>query len=1086
MRNRIKADKMNEIIDMISHFYYSVLSSGEKEYSKRKEIETLYSILRSLFKKKHISWDTRIKSAAAKNYKIDETIRYLNRNLITLDKLRILLILIVLAASDNNFSISEVTKILEFAKKLNIKHKHLMDIINTLESKKNEAVSISNFRSFSHTQNSIFEDYVLFGKNPDADINFRNQDISDFEIMLFKLDEYIFIGSNQNSSVQINNKKIKSNHLYLIPQQASLKVGNTEFTHNILSKIYKTKEIYDVIEFKKTDYDFRIINNQNNYSIYVNQGTIFLNGKKITQNKKIPLFFDDTINIEGYDPFNLTIVIKERENIGAELIKPKELFLEYKNNYYQLTNQDSSKALVKIENIDDNLFIIPYSKNSDIFLNNKRIKDKTSFNLNSDIITINRANFRINRFFELIYIPLEIDKMTVQGLLHHFKDGNIALDDFSFEAKKGEILAIMGQSGCGKSTLLKAITGEIIPSYGSVFISDKNLYNYLNFFSKYIGYVPQYDILFQNLTVYENLLYRGRLQMPNLSRSLLDQKINNILMQMKLTHRKNSLVGNQKSSFLSGGERKRLNIAMELLFEPTIVICDEPTSGLSSIDSDQIIDILKNFSEQGKIVILTIHQPNQSIYERFDKILLMDMNGKQVYYGDSDSAFDYFDSELDKITVNYDKILKKKKLKMPEFFLDIIEYPVYKSNGDIVYEQANRSLKVKRRYSPDYWHDKFKKKLLYDVFKFSKQEDKTVKNKQSIKRRKMSFKSHLVQLLTYIKRSFLLKFRNKTNTFITFAEAPLLAFLIAFILRLSPGQTDYSYYSNTNISIYIFISIIIFIFLGLSNSIEEILGEKRSIVREKKLNLKMSYLIISKFLSLSFFSIVQVILFSIVANIILNIRGMFFVNAVYLFLSAMIGFSFGIFISSLINDSKSMINIIPIILIPQIIFGGAVIQFEKMNKDLKISRESPIPELVQVIPSRWLFEGMFTAQAYLNKYDRSLKRLEKNKLTLKRKYKKRVIDEDKYWNEVYEIYEEKGNVSEKFPVEKYTNRLINLTVNLMDGKFLNTGKNVFLSSYKKIFGIQWRSYYFNILVILLYVAILHFITIVRIRYFYKE
>lgn len=238
----------------------------------------------------------------------------------------------------------------------------------------------------------------------------------------------------------------------------------------------------------------------------------------------------------------------------------------------------------------------------------------------------------------------------------------MALDSISYEVNKGELIGILGPSGCGKSTLVKLLSGDIIPTYGQISVDGKNFFENLNIFLEYFAYVPQDDLLYPNLTVWENLWYRLQLRMPNFSAASLHQKIDNILHQVNLTHQRNTLVGEFAHKNLSGGERKRLNIALELLFEPTLIICDEPTSGLSFTDAEQIVDILDALSQQGKIVLITIHQPNSSIFRKFDKVLLMDMGGKMVYYGPPEKSFDYFDEELSLLTHRKGEIERKRHL----------------------------------------------------------------------------------------------------------------------------------------------------------------------------------------------------------------------------------------------------------------------------------------------------------------------------------------------------------------------------------------------------------------------------------------
>jgi hypothetical protein len=286
--------------------------------------------------------------------------------------------------------------------------------------------------------------------------------------------------------------------------------------------------------------------------------------------------------------------------------------------------------------------------------------------------------------------------------------------------------------------------------------------------------------------------------------------------------------------------------------------------------------------------------------------------------------------------------------------------------------------------------------------------------------------------------------------------------------------------------IHIFVSIIAFVFLGLSNSVEEIFEERKMVIREKLMNLKMSYYLLSKVIALSFFSMIQVILYYLVSSIVLGIHGITFLTLSYYFMAAAIGFSVGLAVSAFIKDNKSIINILPLILIPQIIFGGAIIQYERMNPKLTVLSHSPIPEVVQFIPSRWLFEGLATGYAKLNVYHSKLHKVEKKRLTLERRYKENDITHNVYMEDIDKLYRLKSRIAERWPEDKYSNANLTLSVNMMDGRYMNTGKNVFLSSYKAIGSFEMRTWIFNGLILALYFILLNFITLIKTKYYFKE
>ena len=1073
-----------EIIKQITGLYISLIRSDD--VIDESETDVLFNLLENLFRQEDISWEVFIREMSQKELDLPKILNFLNRHLITLDKIRILISLIALANVNNTFSSTDVTQILELSKKLNLETEGFMAIIDAIEYSKTEPVSIRGFRYFHHTRKSLFHDYLIIGPDGESDLRFRSSDVKDKELLVVTIDKLIFIGTSNNSSAFINDQPLKGSRLYLLPPKGHLNVGKVSFSAEHLQKMMDSRNSYDIISFSTTSYKFKIINDKNQYSLIQQYSCVSVNNERLPINREVPLYFDDSICIDNYDPFLLTDVIQHRDDIGAKPVTPGKMYIGFDDNMFYMSAEDKGKTIAWIQSQAGDYYIYPKRKRWDFYVNKKKITDSAKFVLNNDIITINQRNFRINQFLDLIEIPFEVQEYSILDLKHYFPDGDLALDNCSFAMAKGDLVGILGQSGCGKSTLLKTIIGEITPTYGSITLDGKDYFKNINYFSQFVGFVPQEDLLYPELTVYENLYFRGKLLLPRISKENLRQKIGNILMEMNLQHRKHSIVGNAENKLLSGGERKRLNIALELLTEPTILICDEPTSGLSSIDSVQVIELLKKLCNQGKIIILSIHQPNTDILMTFSKILLMDQGGKQVYYGSPEEAFDYFKTEIDSLTKRKEIIRKKKRQQIPDFFYELIEYPFYDENGEIRYIQKNDTLMVKRLFTPVYWRDKFRRKTLFDLISVDSSNPNKEVSSGRIKRKKLGVYNLSRLLWAYLGKNFLLKFRNRSNNLITFLEAPLLGFLISFILRLAPENDSYSYAENINMGIYIFISIIVFIFMGLSNSIEEILGERRMFIREKMLQTRISYHLFSKFTALTVYTIVQALLYLGVSVLILEIRGVFLINFLYLLVAGSIGYSIGMLISSFINSRKAIINVLPLILIPQIIFGGAIIEYERMNRRLQVVKTNPVPEVVEIIPSRWLFEGLYTAYSKKNPFEYNLAVLNKKRLTLRESYENGIISKSEYTKAKQDIVTEKNNFGKKYNKKKYVNRYLNLSVDMMDGKYLNSGKNVFLSSYKYYFNRSFRTYSFNVLVTLLYVALLNILTYIKLKYYYKD
>ncbi|MDD4309173.1 MAG: ATP-binding cassette domain-containing protein, partial [Candidatus Cloacimonetes bacterium] len=854
--------------------------------------------------------------------------------------------------------------------------------------------------------------------------------------------------------------------------------------------IYENRDTNDEIVFLKSSYDFVVKKRGLWYSLTVNSGTITRNGSTMQASRHYErhyeIYYDDIIQIKGYSTWGLTVLIQNRSSIGLDDLVPKELFIVQERDYFSIARFDTEKAIANIEAVNGELFINPPKKGWTIYLNQVKLEDRSPLSLNSDIITINKRNFRINSFYDLIETPFDLRTIRILDIKHYFPDGQLALDSISCEVSKNQLIGILGQSGSGKSTLVKILSGEIIPTYGQILVDGKDFHTNIAYYQEFFAYVPQDDLLYANLTVFENLWYRLRLRMPHISAASLDQKINNILHQVNLTHQRDTRVGEYKNKNLSGGERKRLNIALELLFEPTVIICDEPTSGLSFTDAEQIVDILNSLTQQGRIVIITIHQPNSSIFRKFDSVMLMDIGGRMAYFGTPEDCFSYFDEELSMLSNRLPEIERKKQLMTSDYMYDIITYPEYTESNEPVYEQMNRFIQPKRKFSPEYWRDKYKRKVLYEMIHHELSPIQAAGTTGKRKPGAQSFRAKLVQFYGFVARSFKMKLRNRTNNLLTFVQAPLLGLIVAFILRFTPIGSDYSYANNNNIGIYLFVSIIAFIFLGLSNSIEEILNERKMILRECQMSLKTSYYLAAKLITLSFFAIVQATLYQGIAALVLGIRGMNNITIGYLFLSAAIGFSLGLLCSAFLREKKAIINLLPIILIPQIIFGGAVIEFERMNRNLTFYHRSPIPEVVQTIPSRWLFEGIATAYAKNTAFHRSLNKLEREQLHSKKKLKAGVMSSEDYNLFRSQIYDRKVQITKRWNPDEVMNHNLNSSVGIMDGTVLSTGRNVFLSSFKSIGVIMLRTWNFNLLILLLYLFIFNAITEIKLKYFFKE
>ena len=230
----------------------------------------------------------------------------------------------------------------------------------------------------------------------------------------------------------------------------------------------------------------------------------------------------------------------------------------------------------------------------------------------------------------------------VQEIEFKFKKSENGIHKFSFREESGSLVGIMGGSGVGKSTLLNMLNGSIAPQRGRILINGYDLYSEREKLEGLIGFVPQDDLLLDELTVFQNLYYNAKLCFSRLSEEEVLSRINKILKDLELYGIRDLKVGTPLNKFISGGQRKRLNIALELIREPSILFVDEPTSGLSSLDSEKVMLLLKEQALKGKLVMINIHQPYSDIFKLFDRILVLDKGGYPVYKGNPIDSLVYF------------------------------------------------------------------------------------------------------------------------------------------------------------------------------------------------------------------------------------------------------------------------------------------------------------------------------------------------------------------------------------------------------------------------------------------------------------
>ena len=596
-------------------------------------------------------------------------------------------------------------------------------------------------------------------------------------------------------------------------------------------------------------------------------------------------------------------------------------------------------------------FVIQYDGPLNLYLEGNKISKNKTYILKSGAII---KGSTIEPIYESeISKNFLLDLKKVNLVLHgddmqfRFKNSTNGIRPFSFYEESGQLIGIMGGSGTGKSTLINLLNGKIEPSSGKIKINGHSIPRCVH--AGVIGYVPQDDLLFEELTVYQNLYFNARLSFSDFSKKRLDQAINKVLEDLDIDEIKDLEVGSPLNKFISGGQRKRLNIALELLREPSVLFVDEPTSGLSSMDSEVVMNLLKEQSRKGKLVIAIIHQPSSGIFKLFDKLWLLDKGGYPIYNGNPVDAVVYFKTMNTQVNAAESECRVCGNV-IPEQILHIIEAKEINENGEAT---------KKRKITPSQWYDKYKENLAPKL--------KKIKYQTALPPSNFLIPNIAKQSNIFLQRILLSKKTNLQYILLNIFEPPLLALILGILSKYSVG-TEYIFSENKNIPVYLFMTVVVALFLGLSVSAEEIFKDKKVLERESFLNLSRFSYINSKIIYLFGLSALQMFIFVWFGNYLLEIENLSFSFWLVLFSTACFANMVGLNISSGLNTIVTIYILIPLILVPQLLLGGAMIKFDELH--YKIGDKKHVPLIGDMMVSRWAYEAMAVELFKNNDYEK--------------------------------------------------------------------------------------------------------------------
>jgi ABC transport system ATP-binding/permease protein len=556
-------------------------------------------------------------------------------------------------------------------------------------------------------------------------------------------------------------------------------------------------------------------------------------------------------------------------------------------------------------------------------------------------------------YYSKVYKTFLIDsfhgKVIFEGhdLQFRFKNSDNGIKPMNFRLESGNMVGIMGGSGVGKTTLINLLHGKIKPETGKLYLNGYDVHENSDRFKGLIGYVPQDDMLIEELTVYQNMYFNARLCFGDYKEQQLNDLVDNVLRDLDLLDIKDLQVGDLLNKKVSGGQRKRLNIGLEMMREPVVLFVDEPTSGLSSHDSEKVMNLLRKHALSGKLVIANIHQPSSDILKLFDRLWLIDKGGYMIYDGDPVEALVYFKTETSQanaaesecpncLNVETDKILQ------------IVEVKVIDSDG---FEGKERQV------TPEEWYERYKRKMMPLPGGEPEKTDLPPNN--------FKVPDKLYQIRTFIKRNLTRKKADKQYVVLNLLEAPFLAFVLGYLSRFSSGG-KYIFADNKNYPVFLFMGVVVALFLGLMVSAEEIFKDRKIIVRERFLNISRFSYLLSKINFLFTLSAIQALLFVAVSSVVLEIRGMFWQQWLLFFTTACYGNLIGLNISAGMRTVVSIYILIPLILVPQLLLGGAMIKFDELPRSM--GNKEYVPVIGDIMATRWSYEAVMVEGFKSNRY----------------------------------------------------------------------------------------------------------------------
>ena len=491
-------------------------------------------------------------------------------------------------------------------------------------------------------------------------------------------------------------------------------------------------------------------------------------------------------------------------------------------------------------------------------------------------------------------VRLDVNAVSFQVTDNSTGKPKLLLDEISLVVKPRELIGLLGPSGAGKTTLMNALNGFVRPTRGNVLYNGVDLYQNLSSLKSTVGFVPQEDIMHKQLSVRRCLYYAAKLRLPaDLSEEEIEKRVDEMLDILKIDPQR----WDNPVNTLSGGQRKRVSIGIELLPKPGVLFLDEPTAGLDPRTETLMMMLFRQLANQGSTIVITTHL--LASFGVLDKVVVL-VQGRLAFYGPGTKFLDYFKAEA-----------------APDVYDDLTD------NNTTAYAQE-----LKKRFAESsLYHD-----LIVEPMQLVTEEKQPDVAPPPAAAQAKGFSLHQFKTLT--RRNWELKFGDRAQTMLLFLQAPIIALLVALMA------------SDANQIQTIFMAMFAALWFGCSNAVREIVDEQTIYKRERQTGLKIPSYVFSKLFVLSFVSLVQcfsvlvILLLWTPKNPALNLSPIEIVGAlVIMFLVSVNGTLIGLVISAIVNSPEKALALFPLVLIPELLLSGLFLPVNKIQTIIPLTVE---------------------------------------------------------------------------------------------------------------------------------------------------